>query len=58
MQNTNLFSAQSEMSTRVQLRSGSNSLVAAAIAAVCGPRSFWKTVPSWLTIKGMMPDAP
>src|SRR5271156_6545189 len=50
--------AQFTTSTRAQLRSGSNSFVAAAIAAVCGPRSFWKPMPSWLTMKVKIPEAP
>jgi hypothetical protein len=29
-----------------------------ATVAACGPKSFWNTIPSWLTMKNMMPEAP
>jgi hypothetical protein len=44
------------IATRVQERSGSNVVIAAAMCAVSGPRSFWYTSPSGPTMNVMMPD--
>src|SRR5262245_13395483 len=41
-----------------QVLSGLYSFMPLAIAAVFGPRSFWKTLPSWLTTKVMTPELP
>ena len=37
---------QLDPSTRFHVLSGLNVFMAFAVAAVCGPRSFWKTTPS------------
>ena len=38
--------------------SGSNALIAVAVASVVLPRSFWSGTPSWLTMNVMMPVLP
>src|ERR1700733_6585221 len=40
----------------VQLWSGLNDVIASATLSVACPRSFWNTVPSWLTMKVMTPE--
>src|SRR5512137_2634185 len=42
----------------VQDESGSNFWIDSTTVAVSSPRSFWKTTPSWLTMKVMTPLAP
>jgi len=42
----------------VQLASGLNIFMARPRARVFGPRSFWYTTPSWLTMKVITPETP
>src|SRR5437773_9515558 len=42
----------------VQLASGLNVFMARPRARVFGPRSFWYTTPSWLTMKVITPETP
>jgi len=44
--------------TAVQELSGSKALMASTAVAVSSPRSFWKTTPSWLTMKVITPLEP
>ena len=43
-------------STFFQAESGSNDVIFSAISSVSGPRSFWNTVPPWLTMKVITPE--
>jgi hypothetical protein len=47
-----------QCATIFQPESGSNSFIAVAVSVVVFPRSFWRSTPSWLIMKVIIPESP